>query len=30
MFMCSICVFMDCYTFLEWNQVSEWYTRVYR
>jgi len=28
--MCSICVSMDCYTFLEWSQVREWHTHVYR
>jgi hypothetical protein len=26
MFMCSVCDFMDCYTFLEWSQVRDWYT----
>jgi hypothetical protein len=30
MFMCSVCDFMDCYTFLEWRQVREWYTHIGR
>ena len=25
----DVCVFKDCYTFLEWNQVREWYTPDY-
>jgi predicted N-acyltransferase len=30
MLMCLICDFMHCYGFLEWSQVREWYTHVYR
>jgi hypothetical protein len=30
MFICSVCDFMVCYTFLEWSQVLEGYTHAYR